>query len=103
MILTSMKIHNPQVLKKPSVKALKTAKNRFHVMNAICPEIYTFKTPHFRVLQFAVFDLYNPPVLGNVPIKAKKIRKPFTKFAYRVSVRYIRNIQGVEKLCVAAW
>ena len=29
MILTSMKIHNLQVFKKSSIKALKTAKNRF--------------------------------------------------------------------------
>ena len=39
MILTSMKIHNPQVLKKSLVKALKTAKNGFYVMRAICSEI----------------------------------------------------------------
>ena len=45
MILTSMKIHNPHVLKKSSVKALKTAKNGFHVIKAICPEI-----EHYTVL-----------------------------------------------------
>ena len=39
LILTSMNINNPQVLKKSFVKALIIAKNRFHVMKAICPEI----------------------------------------------------------------
>ena len=42
MILTSMKIHNPQILKKSSVRVLKAAKNVFHVTNAICSGICTF-------------------------------------------------------------
>ena len=39
MILTSMKIHNPQLLNKSSVKALITAKSGFHVMRPSNPEI----------------------------------------------------------------
>ena len=49
-------IHNPPVLKKSFVKALKTAKNGFHVIKMVYPEICTFKTPHFRVLRFAGFN-----------------------------------------------
>ena len=56
IILTSMKIHNPQASKKSSVKALKTAKNLFPVMKAICSEICTFKTSHFRILRFAGYN-----------------------------------------------
>ena len=51
MILTLMKVHNSQVSKKSFVKARKTAKNGFHVMKAICPEIATLILPlHFPVL-----------------------------------------------------
>ena len=55
MILISMKIHNPQILNKSSEKALKTVKNIFHIINAICPETKTLKLSHFSVIQFAGF------------------------------------------------
>ena len=70
MTSISMKIHNPQVFTKSSVRALKTAKNGFHVMKAICPEICTFIhhiSVYFESLgTFTVMkSLYNLPVLRN--------------------------------------
>ena len=44
-----MKIHGSQIKKKSSTKALKIAKNEFHVMKAIYLETCTFKTPHFVI------------------------------------------------------
>ena len=43
MISVFMKLYNPQVLSKSSVKALKTTKNEFRVMPVICPEICRLK------------------------------------------------------------
>ena len=56
MILISIKIHNPQVLKKSSLKAPKTTKNRFHVIKSIRPEICTLKSTYFSVLRFAGYN-----------------------------------------------
>ena len=54
MILVLMKLYNPKVSRKSSVKALQTSKNEFHVMKVIYLEICTRKKKVVDVTATAV-------------------------------------------------